>query len=76
MLKIPLTKEQKTAKKAAKALDEQIAQAYYRHASGLSISVLDIGSVYKECKAALLVGSSLDDAMIVAVAKYCKPPTQ
>lgn len=61
-------------KKAAKALDKQIGQAYYRHASGLSVNIMDIPSIYDECKAALLIGSSLDDAMIIAVAKYCKPP--
>ena len=65
-----LTKEQKAAKKIEKQLDEQVALAYSRHGYGVQINVMDIGKLYKDCKAAVATGISMDDAMLAAIAKY------
>jgi maltose-binding protein MalE len=65
-----LTKEQKAAKKANKALDELVAQAYNRHGNNVQINIMDISNIYRDCKAAHAAGSTMDDAMITAIAKY------
>lgn len=70
MLKTPLTKEQKAAKKAEKAIDEQIASAYHRHGNGVQINIMDISNIYKDCKAATTTGKTMDEAMIAAIEKY------
>lgn len=54
----------------AKRIDIEIEKAYYKHCAGTSISVMDIGSLYKEVEAAVKAGTSMDDAMKATIAKY------
>jgi hypothetical protein len=70
MFKVPLTKEQKAAKRAEAALNEQVAQAYHRLGNGVQINIMDITNIYKDCKAAFFAGTLMDVAMTAAIAKY------
>jgi len=72
MFKIALTKEQKAAKKADKALEDQIASAYHCHGNGVQINIMDISNIYKDCKATTSTGKTMDEAMIAAIEKYRK----
>ena len=54
----------------AKRIDIDIEKAYYKHCAGTTISVMDIGPLYKEVAAAVKAGTSMDDAMKAAIAKY------
>ncbi len=71
-IKTPLTKEQKAAKKAAKALDEAVAAAYDRQGNNVQIDIMDISNIYKDCKADFAAGKTMDEAMTAAIAKYRK----
>ena len=50
-----------------------IERAYYKHAEGKMISILDIPKLYRDVEAMLANGHDLDTAMIAAVAVYCQP---
>lgn len=66
----------RTAKQAAAARDKAIEAAYYRHCAGTQISILDIGKLYAEARAALdlrqpaNINAALDAIMPGLVAKY------
>jgi hypothetical protein len=62
----------KRKSKAEKVLDAQIERAYYKHAQGKSIDVMKITKLYDDARSAVVSGSSVDDAVIAAVAKYCQ----
>jgi tetratricopeptide (TPR) repeat protein len=57
-------------KLTGKKLDKQIEQFYYKHAQGTQINVMDIGKLYKDCRAAYEAGEDLEQAVIKAIAKY------
>jgi hypothetical protein len=59
-------------KRQLKALDNQIEKAYYRQGHGVQISIMDIGKIFSECRAAVLAGGDLDAAIGTAIAKYRK----
>lgn len=65
-----LTKEERTAKKASEALDKQIEAEYYKQGSGVQIPLLSIRDIFKECRAAVLAGGNLEEAVKTAIAKY------
>ena len=56
--------------KAQKQLDKDIETFYYRHGQNVEISVLDIPKVYRDGHAAAAAGSSVEDAVIAAIARY------
>ena len=55
---------------AEKKLDKEIERAYYQHGQGVAINIMDIGKVFADCRAAVLAGGSLDEAVKTAIAKY------
>lgn len=59
-----------TTKQAAKLLDKEIDQAYYRLASGQHIRILDFPKVFAESRRAILAGSTVDQAVRAAVLMY------
>jgi len=60
----------KSAVAASKRLDKEIEQTYYRHGSGVQISILDISKVFADCRAAHAEGTDLDTAVLAAIARY------
>lgn len=62
--------EQQLTKKALQLLDQQIEHAYYRHAHGVRISVLDIPKLFRDCRTMILAGQNLDDAVKGASIQY------
>lgn len=56
--------------KAAKAIENAVAAAYYKHFNCVQVDVMDLGKIMNVGRDALKSGSNLDDAMIAAVAQY------
>ncbi len=52
-------------------LDTEIEQSYYVQAKGKQISIMDIPKVFKECREAVAIGKTVDQAVNAAVEKYC-----
>lgn len=59
-----------TPKQAAAARDKQIEQAFYRHATGVQINIMDLGKIHAAGRAAIETGRDLDAAIVAAVAEY------
>jgi len=60
------------ARRKKDPLDALIEQTYYKYGSGVEISVMDIGNIFQAGRAAHAAGTSLDDAIKEAIAKYRK----
>ena len=58
--------------KAEKLIDTVVEAAYGRNCSGVQFDIFDVGKVMDAGRAAARAGTSVDDAMIAAVAKYRK----
>lgn len=52
------------------ALDKQIEQAWYRLASGVQVSILDIPKIFKYVREQVQFGQPLDGAITMAVARF------
>lgn len=59
-----------TKKAQEKALDREIEAAYYRHAQGVQVNMLDIPKIFRDAKLELAAGKPLDEAMIEIVKRY------
>jgi len=59
-----------TSKASGKKLDDEIAALYKKHGDGVQINMMDIMKIYKDCRDAAAAGTSLEEAMIAAIAKY------
>lgn len=57
---------------AAEKIDNLIEAEYYKQASGVQVSVMDIGKIFAECRADLLAGKTMENAVKSAIAKYRK----
>lgn len=56
---------------AEKALDKQIEAAYYRVASGVQVSIMDIPAIFRDAKAMLAGGrTDIDQVLIEVVKRY------
>jgi hypothetical protein len=65
---------QRTKKTAAeKAMDHQIEQVYYRLAQNRQISVLQIPALFRESRALILAGQTVDEAVQTSINKFCEP---
>lgn len=58
------------ARRRTDKVDTAIERAYYRHAVGRSINILNIPAVFREARAAVVAGADLDSTMVALVAKY------
>lgn len=58
-------------KKRKDSIDNEITRAYSRHAQGKQINIMNIPKVFTECRASILAGGTVDQAVAAAVAKYC-----
>ena len=66
-----LTKPRKlTPKQAKKALENQIEACFNKQ--GATVDIMDIGNIFKAGEDAAAAGTSVEDAVIAAVAKYRK----
>lgn len=54
-----------------KQLDKEIERAYYRHATGKQINILDIPKLYKDVRNEVIKGKNLEDVVKEAIARYC-----
>ena len=54
-------------------LDSEIERAYYRLAQDCMIDIMDIPKVFKQSRAAIAGGATLDQAVRAAVLMYCRP---
>ena len=60
----------KTAEqKESERIDNAIEAAWYKHCSGVQVNIMDIGKIFKECRAAL-PRMTIEDAVKAAAAKY------
>lgn len=55
------------------AVDLDIEQAYYKHAQGMQIGIMDIGKLYNDARAAVASGEDVEAAVVKGVEKYCQP---
>ena len=55
------------ATKAEKALDKEIESIYYRHGSGVHISVMDIGKIFRAGRDAHARGEPMEPAIVAAI---------
>jgi len=53
-------------------LDKAIEAEWYRRASGVQVSVLDIPKIFREAKLELAAGKSLPDAIDLMIQRYRK----
>ncbi len=59
------------AARGEKALDKQIESAYYRVASGVQVSIMDIPKIFRDAKAELTGGrTDIDNVLIEVVKRY------
>lgn len=63
---------ERAKKKAEKALDSQIEQAWYRLASGIEVSVLDIPRIFRDAKIEMAAGKTAEEAVTIQIARYRK----
>ncbi len=54
------------------SIDKQIEQAYYRLAQGKQIGIMDIPKLFSDCRLTVSAGVAVDDAVRVAIDKYCR----
>jgi hypothetical protein len=59
-------------KRQSKQLDNEIERAYYRQGSGVQINIMNISKIFADCRAAVIDGGDLDEAIGTAIAKYRK----
>lgn len=62
----------RVAAKAQKALDAEIEQLYYRHASGRQINVMAIGALFKKAADLHSNGVGLELAVKAAIELFCE----
>ena len=62
----------KPSKRQLAQIDRQIEQLYYRHCSGTTINVLDIGKVFAAGRTAALAGQDIAAAIISTVDALAK----
>lgn len=63
----------RTVQSAEKALDKSIEAAYYRLASQVQVSIMDIPEIFRDVKLELAGGVDMDSAVISVVRKYQQP---
>lgn len=51
-------------------LDKLIEKSYYTHGEGVQIGIWNINPLFRECRAAVEAGSTVDDAVKAAIVKY------
>jgi hypothetical protein len=56
--------------KAEKQLDDSIDNAYSRLGNGVEVMMFDLSKIFSETREAVAAGSTVDDAMASAIAKY------
>lgn len=59
-----------TAKQAAKKLDKEIEQFFYKHGSGVQIPIMDLSKIHKAGQSAAAANTSIEQAVVEAIAKY------
>lgn len=59
------------ARLKADPLDKAIELEFYKQARGKNISILDIPKVYRDCRAGVSKGISLENMMYACVLVYC-----
>lgn len=58
--------------RAEKKLDSIIEKEYYRQASGVQVSVMDIPDIFRCCRENMLEGKSLEESISIAIKVYRK----
>ena len=53
-----------------KQMNKLVEAAWYKHGHGVAVNIMDIGKIFAMGRAALVAGTSLDDAMVAAAAKF------
>ena len=56
--------------KAEKQVEKDVETAFYKHSNGVQISVMDLGKITKAGKEAAKNGTSIEEAVKEAIAKY------
>jgi len=51
-------------------LDDEINTLYKKHGNGVQVGVMDLSKIFKAGKDAAAAGTSVEDAIIAAIAKY------
>lgn len=51
-------------------VDKQIEAAWYKLASGIQINMMDIPKIFKECRASIEKGETVEAVITAAIAKY------
>lgn len=59
-------------KRQENKLDKEIEKIYNKHGSGVQINIFDISKVFKAGTDAALAGTSIEEAIIAALALYRK----
>ena len=58
-------------KSSEKLIEEQINEAFKKHANGIQIPIMKLGSIFDDAQADVLLNNmSVDDAVIKAVNKF------
>lgn len=59
-----MTKAERTAKRAAKALDNEIDEIYRKNCSGIQVNILDIPQIFDEGRKARAEGRDVKEAIV------------
>lgn len=51
-------------------LDAEITRLFYKHASGVQINILDLGKIHVAGREAAASGTSVEDAVVAAIARF------
>jgi hypothetical protein len=57
-------------KKPVDPVDRLIERAWYRHANGIPVSVMDIPKIFREARALMAAGQSADAAVLALIPVY------
>lgn len=57
-------------KKKKNDVDSLIEKAWNQHAHGIQVNVMDISKIFSECRTAMASGTTVEDAVKAAIAKW------